>query len=85
MGPLKPYLRGAPPGLPFRFDADTLSRGLNFTLTTSLGWIDLLGEITGGGRFDGEAVRQRRASQGRSAYSAYSSTGGQTHTRLRSP
>jgi hypothetical protein len=44
-----PYLRGAPPGLPFRWDADTLSHGLNFTLTTDLGPIDFLGEIVGGG------------------------------------
>jgi len=49
LAPLHPYLRGAPPGLPFRFDADTLNRGLNFTLTTDVGWIDLLGEIVGGG------------------------------------
>jgi len=52
LGSLKPYLRGAPPGLPFRLDAETLKAGLNFTLTTDLGWIDLLGEITGGGRYD---------------------------------
>ena len=26
--PLQPYLRGAPPGLPFRFDVDTVKRGL---------------------------------------------------------
>jgi hypothetical protein len=36
----KPYLRGAPPGLPFVWDRATLSRGLNFTLETSLGPID---------------------------------------------
>lgn len=47
-----PYLRGAPPGLPFRWDSDTLRRGLNFTLTTSFGDLDLLGEITGGGRYE---------------------------------
>ena len=52
MAPLGPYLRGAPPGLPFRFDAETLHRGLNFTLTTSLGDLDLLGELTGGGSYD---------------------------------
>lgn len=46
-----PYLRGAPPGLPFRWDAATLARGLNFTLMTSLGDIDLLGEIAGGGSY----------------------------------
>src|SRR5499427_584688 len=50
--PLQPYLRGAPPGLPFRFDAETLRRGLNFTLTTDLGPLDLLGEITGGGGYE---------------------------------
>jgi hypothetical protein len=52
LGPHRPYLRGAPPGLPFRWDEDTLKRGLNFTLTTSLGDIDLLGEVAGGGAYD---------------------------------
>jgi hypothetical protein len=47
----KPYLRGVPPGLPFKWDAATLRHGLNFTLETTLGDIDLLGEITGGGRY----------------------------------
>ena len=47
----KPYLRGAPPGLPFIWDGATLARGLNFTLVTSLGDIDLLGEIPGGGTY----------------------------------
>lgn len=50
--PYEPYLRGAPRGLPFRWDAETLRRGLNFTLTTTLGDIDLLGEITGGGAYE---------------------------------
>ena len=50
--PYQPYLRGAPPRLPFRFDVETLQSGLNFTLTTSLGSIDLLGEIAGVGNFD---------------------------------
>ena len=44
-----PYLRGAPPGLPFRFDEETIHAGLNFTFTTTLGDLDLLGEIAGGG------------------------------------
>lgn len=48
----KPYLRGAPPGLPFRWEPATLAHGLNFTLTTSLGDIDLLGEIPGGGAYN---------------------------------
>jgi hypothetical protein len=52
LAPHHPYLRGAPPGLPFRFDVETLRTGLNFTLTTDLGWIDLLGEIVGGGGYE---------------------------------
>jgi predicted nucleotidyltransferase len=51
LGPEAPYLRGAPPGLPFRLDVDTLLRGLNFTLQTQIGWIDLLGEVAGGGTY----------------------------------
>jgi len=47
-----PYLRGAAPGLPFRWDAATIKGGLNFTLTTDVGDVDLLGEITGGGGYD---------------------------------
>lgn len=47
----KPYLRGAPPGLPFRFDVETVRRGLNFTLTCDFGDVDLLGEVTGGGTY----------------------------------
>ena len=50
--PLEPYLRGAPPGLPFEWSAKTLKRGLNFTLSTSAGSLDLFGEIVGGGRYE---------------------------------
>lgn len=49
--PLHPYLRGAPKDLPFRLDVQTLQRGLNFTLTTDAGDLDLLGEIVGGGDY----------------------------------
>lgn len=52
MAPLKPYLRGAPAGLPFHFDVETVRRGLNFTLTTDAGPVDVLGEITGVGDYD---------------------------------
>jgi hypothetical protein len=45
-------LRGAPPGLPFRWDGDTIRQGLNFTLTTRAGDLDLLGEATGGGTYE---------------------------------
>jgi predicted nucleotidyltransferase len=49
--PVNPRLRGAPAGLPFSFDEETLKRGLNFTLTTDLGDIDLIGEVTGVGDY----------------------------------
>jgi hypothetical protein len=52
IGPLHPRLRGAPPELPFFFDARTLRSGLNFTLTTSAGDLDLLGEVTGVGGYE---------------------------------
>ena len=52
LSPLQPYLRGAPPGLPFTWDAAAVRRGLNFTLTTSLGDLDLLGEVTYGGTYE---------------------------------
>ena len=59
LSPLQPYLRGAPEGLPFAFDVDTLAAGLNFTLTTTLGDLDLLGEIAAGGGYEklvGDAI-----------------------------
>lgn len=49
--PYAPYPRGAPPGLPFAWTAETVRAGLNFTLTTSIGDLDLLGEIVGGGDY----------------------------------
>ena len=51
LAPLKPYLRGAPAGLPFRFDVETVRRGLNFTLSTEAGPVDVLGEVTGIGDY----------------------------------
>lgn len=47
-----PYLRGAPPGLPFSWDERTIRNGLNFTLTTDFGDLDLLGEVAGGGGYE---------------------------------
>ena len=49
--PYNPRLRGAPEGLPFRLDAETLGGGLNFTLTTDIGDLDLLGEVAGLGDY----------------------------------
>ena len=45
-------LRNAPEGLPFILDAETLKRGLNFTFTTDVGDLDLLGEVRGVGNYD---------------------------------
>ena len=49
---IHPYLRSAPPGLPFKLDAATLAAGLNFTLDTDLGPLDLMGEVAGIGGYD---------------------------------
>jgi hypothetical protein len=49
---IHPYMRGAPPGLPFRFDPPTIKAGLNFTLITDLGELDVLGEVSGIGFYD---------------------------------
>lgn len=40
-------LRGADRDLPFRLDAKTLHAGYTFTLSTDVGWIDLLGTPAG--------------------------------------
>ena len=50
--PVKPYLRGAPPDLPFDWSMATVRAGLNFTLMTTDGALDLLGEIVGGGTYE---------------------------------
>jgi hypothetical protein len=59
LSPLHPQLRGAPAGLPFVWDAETLRRGLNFTLRTDLGDLDLIGEVPGVGGY--EQVRRASA------------------------
>jgi predicted nucleotidyltransferase len=52
LSPASPYLRGVPPGLPFEWSAATLRAGLNFTLTTAWGDLDLLGDIPAGGGYE---------------------------------
>jgi len=52
LAPYQPYLRGVPRGLPFSWDARTIAAGLNFTLTTTLGSLDVLGEVVGGGGYE---------------------------------
>ena len=48
LAPHAPYLRDASEGLPFIWDVKTVRSGLNFTLTTGLGDLDLFGEVIGG-------------------------------------
>jgi predicted nucleotidyltransferase len=52
LAPLRPRLREAPEYLPFQWDARTLERGLNFTLQTDAGAVDLLGEVAGLGSYE---------------------------------
>ena len=44
-------LRGAPAGLPFQLDAQTLANGSNFTFETPYGSLDILAEPTGAPRY----------------------------------
>jgi hypothetical protein len=68
LAPHQPYLRGAPSGLPFLWDAATLKRGLNFTLRTQIGNLDLLGEVTGGGGYEDLFPCTERIEVGSNAY-----------------
>ena len=49
--PHHPRLRAAPGGAKFVLDAKTLAGGMNFTLTTDLGDLDLMGEVAGVGLY----------------------------------
>jgi hypothetical protein len=48
---VSPALRDAPADLPFTIDQPTLKAGLNFTLRTTIGDIDLLAEVSGVGGY----------------------------------
>ena len=51
LAPLHPRLRGAPSDVPFKWEPRTLRAGLNFTLDTDMGPLDLLGEVAGIGQY----------------------------------
>lgn len=51
LAPYFPQLRTTQGPISFRFDERTIKNGLNFTLETSIGYVDLLGEITGVGDY----------------------------------
>ena len=50
--PLNPRPRNFPENLPYIFDWTTLQQGTNFTFETSMGDVDLLGEVKGIGSYD---------------------------------
>jgi predicted nucleotidyltransferase len=52
LAPYHPRLRDIPEGLPFVWDEATLRSATILTLTTDLGMIDLLAEVTGLGPFE---------------------------------
>lgn len=52
LAPLQPKLRGGPQDLPFRWDERSVKSGLNFSLLTSAGALDLFGEIILGESFE---------------------------------
>lgn len=52
LAPLKPRPRGLAKSLPFIFKWSTLQHGTNFTFTTSMGDVDLIGEVKGIGVYD---------------------------------
>lgn len=54
--PLQPILRGAPADVPFIFDERTIKSGLNFTFDTSLGELDIHGEVQGIGFYEALAA-----------------------------
>lgn len=56
LAPFEPRFRHFPENLPFVWDERTLQNGTNFTLVTTIGDIDLLGEVAGIG--DYEAVEK---------------------------
>jgi hypothetical protein len=49
---LDAHLRGAPPGLPFQLDAETLARGSHFTFETKFGSLDILRDPDGAPGYD---------------------------------
>ena len=51
LAPVRPRPRGIPADLPFVWDLATLYNGTNFTFETTLGHIDMLGEVKGVGTY----------------------------------
>jgi hypothetical protein len=58
----QPYLRNVRAGLLFVWDERTIRNGLNFTLSTDFGDLDLLGEVAGGGTYNDLLSRSHEVS-----------------------
>ena len=52
LSPYHPRLRGVREDVTFHLDASTITNSMNFTLTTDLGDLDLIGEVAGLGQYD---------------------------------
>lgn len=52
LSPLNPRPRNFPENLPYVFDWTTLQQGTNFTFETSMGDVDLLGEVKAVGNYE---------------------------------
>jgi hypothetical protein len=57
LSPYEPTPRNWPDGLPFIFDERTIGNGTNFTFETTIGEIDLLGEVKGIGNYSDALAR----------------------------
>ena len=51
LGSFQPLLRAVADQVPFRLDVSALRTGMNFTLTTDVGDVDILDEVTGMGNY----------------------------------
>ncbi|MBL8229124.1 MAG: hypothetical protein JNL98_11630 [Bryobacterales bacterium] len=61
LAPFHPRPRGFPDGLPFVWDATTLANGTILTLTTDLGTLDLLAEVSGIGTYEEATAAKKSA------------------------
>jgi len=52
LAPFNPKLREVKEKIPFKLNEESLIRGLHFTLTTSVGDLDLIGEVPGLGNYE---------------------------------
>jgi len=67
--PLNPRPRNFPENLPYIFDWTTLQHGTNFTFETSMGDVDLLGEVKAVGNYDDLVLQSIRVDlDGKSTY-----------------